>query len=90
MLLLLVCPRLRRYPRLVPLFLCAQVITTALNMDENVAGVTFLAFGNGAADIFSLVLLVLRGDGDADDDDDVTGVAGMGSILGGREHMNIN
>ncbi|XP_065192404.1 mitochondrial sodium/calcium exchanger protein-like [Sycon ciliatum] len=67
----------------VDLILCPslKVITTALHMDENVAGVTFLAFANGAADIFSLLLLVLRGDDD--DEDDITGVAGMGSILGG-------
>ena len=62
-----------------------QVITTALHMDENVAGVTFLAFANGAADIFSLLLLVLRGDDD--DEDDITGVAGMGSILGGAFYL---
>ncbi|XP_029651062.1 mitochondrial sodium/calcium exchanger protein isoform X2 [Octopus sinensis] len=41
-------------------FLCQslQVITQTLHLSQNIAGVTFLAFGNGAPDIFSSIAAV--------------------------------
>ena len=41
-------------------FLCPAlaVISNTLGLSESVAGVTFLAFGNGAADIFSIFVLI--------------------------------
>eukprot|EP00117_Sycon_ciliatum_P048272 scpid30615/ scgid34388/ Sodium/potassium/calcium exchanger 6; Na(+)/K(+)/Ca(2+)-exchange protein 6; Solute carrier family 24 member 6 len=61
-------------------FLCPalSVISNTLGLSESVAGVTFLAFGNGAADIFSLFVLITTGD-----QDPVRAETGMGAILGG-------
>ena len=45
-------------------FLCPSLdaIARTLRLSENVAGVTFLALGNGAADIFSIVVLMIKED----------------------------
>ncbi|XP_077995406.1 mitochondrial sodium/calcium exchanger protein-like [Glandiceps talaboti] len=40
-----------------------EVISKTLRLDENVAGVTFLAFGNGAPDVFSAIAAVKSGNG---------------------------
>jgi sodium/potassium/calcium exchanger 6 len=39
------------------------VISDTLNLSDNVAGVTFLAFGNGAPDIFSVVTSIVNSKG---------------------------
>lgn len=61
-------------------FLCPSLdcISRILRLSENVAGVTFLAFGNGAADIFSLVVLMIK-----EDKDGSYAQTAIGSILGG-------
>ena len=38
---------------------CLNWIAKALNLDENIAGVTFVALGNGAPDIFGALGIVL-------------------------------
>ena len=61
-------------------FLCPSLnsISKLLRLSENVAGVTFLAVGNGAADIFSLIILMIKVDRDGS-----YAETAMGSILGG-------
>ena len=53
-------------------FFCPALeeLTETLKMSPNVAGVTFLAFGNGAPDVFSNVAAFSRGDHDL-------GIAGL-------------
>ncbi|XP_077998095.1 mitochondrial sodium/calcium exchanger protein-like [Glandiceps talaboti] len=43
---------------------CLDAIAKALNLSDNVAGVTFLAFGNGAPDIFACIAAVTGGHGE--------------------------
>eukprot|EP00039_Didymoeca_costata_P021051 m.343244 g.343244 ORF g.343244 m.343244 type:complete len:751 (+) comp22547_c0_seq1:366-2618(+) len=42
-----------------------SVISDTLKLSDNVAGVTFLAFGNGAPDIFSVYSSIMQGDGNS-------------------------
>jgi sodium/potassium/calcium exchanger 6 len=61
-------------------FLCPSLssISNILRLSDNVAGVTFLAVGNGAADIFSIIILMIKVDRDGS-----YAETAMGSILGG-------
>ncbi|XP_070572239.1 mitochondrial sodium/calcium exchanger protein-like isoform X2 [Ptychodera flava] len=42
-----------------------EVISKTLKLNENIAGVTFLALGNGAPDVFSAIAAVKKGHGDS-------------------------
>ena len=55
-----------------------DAISKILRLSESVAGVTFLALGNGAADIFSLIVLMTK-----EDNDGSFAETAMGGILGG-------
>jgi Ca2+/Na+ antiporter len=55
-----------------------DAISKILRLSESVAGVTFLALGNGAADIFSLVVLMAK-----EDRDGFYAETAMGGIMGG-------
>ena len=55
-----------------------DAISKILRLSESVAGVTFLALGNGAADIFSLIVLMAK-----EDRDGSYAETAMGGIMGG-------
>lgn len=55
-----------------------DAISKILRLSESVAGVTFLALGNGAADIFSLIVLMTK-----EDNDGSFAETAMGGIMGG-------
>ncbi|KAH8870564.1 Mitochondrial sodium/calcium exchanger protein [Schistosoma japonicum] len=52
-------------------------LARSLRMSQNLAGVTLLAFGNGAPDVFSAVTAITTGDPDAPDEG-----LGLGFLLG--------
>ncbi|TPP64969.1 Sodium/potassium/calcium exchanger 6 mitochondrial [Fasciola gigantica] len=52
-------------------------LARAMRMSQNLAGVTLLAFGNGAPDVFSAVTAITTGDPDAPDEG-----LGLGFLLG--------
>ncbi|CAH8555330.1 unnamed protein product [Heterobilharzia americana] len=58
-------------------------LARTLRMNQNLAGVTLLAFGNGAPDVFSAVTAITTGDPDAPDEG-----LGLGFLLGSGLMVN--
>lgn len=52
---------------------CLESIVVLYSISANTAGVTFLSFGNGAADVFSLIVSFMRGNPEL----------GLSGVLGG-------